>query len=182
MGQLTKNGAAFRKPPPTYYTLEGKHDEIEAIGGDPESFQQLGILIDPEHTDNKVNDNYLLQIFSFPVFDENTFFLEIIQRQGSRGFGGGNIRALAMSIIELEKQHKKRIEETKKKLMRTPSRQIMETCSHNDIGSIISTKHKELGKSITKHTFNLEDTISLEEMKIETERMSKLMKNLMHCI
>ena len=124
MGQLTKNGAAFRKPPPTYYTLEGKHDEIEAIGGDPESFQQLGILIDPEHTDNKVNDNYLLQIFSFPVFDENTFFLEIIQRQGSQGFGGGNIRALAMSIIELEKQHKKRIEETKKKLMKTPSRHI----------------------------------------------------------
>ena len=46
--------------------------------------------------------NYLLQIFSKPIFEEDTFFLEVIQRLGSRGFGSGNIKALAMSIA-LEK-------------------------------------------------------------------------------
>ena len=46
--------------------------------------------------------NYLLQIFSKPIFEEDTFFLEVIQRQGSRGFGSGNIKALAWSIA-LEK-------------------------------------------------------------------------------
>ena len=46
--------------------------------------------------------NYLLQIFSKPIFEEDTFFLEVIQRQGSRGFGSGNIKALALSIA-LEK-------------------------------------------------------------------------------
>ena len=42
--------------------------------------------------------NYLLQIFSKPIFEVDTFFLEVIQRQGSRGFGSGNIKALAMSM------------------------------------------------------------------------------------
>ena len=51
--------------------------------------------------------NCLLQIFAKPVFQDETFFLEVIQRQGSRGFGSGNIRALAMSIaIENNKKSK----------------------------------------------------------------------------
>jgi len=186
MKKLTKNGAFFRKPPPTYYTLEGKIEEIQAIGEDPKIFQELGILIDPEYTKEKnekdrVTD-YLLQIFSFPLFDTNTFFLEIIQRQGSRGFGGGNIRALAASIIELEKQHQEQIMETKKMLTRAPSRKILKTISHNDMGTPYNFKPKLLHKSMTKHTFNLEDTISLEELKMETERMAKNMKSIIHCI
>ena len=186
MKRLTKNGAFFRKPPPTYYTLEGKIEEIQAIGEDPKTFQELGILIDPEYTnENDEKDlvnSYLLQIFSFPIFDTNTFFLEIIQRQGSRGFGGGNIRALAASIIELEKQHQERITETKKKLTRAPSRKILRTSSHNDMETLFSFKPRQLLKSITKHTFNLEDTISLEELKMETERMAKIVKSIIHCI
>lgn len=47
--------------------------------------------------------NYLLQIFSKPLFEDDTFFLEVIQRQGSRGFGSGNIKALALSMA-LEKR------------------------------------------------------------------------------
>ena len=50
--------------------------------------------------------NYLLQIFSKPIFEDDTFFLEVIQRQGSRGFGSGNIKALALSIA-LENSRKK---------------------------------------------------------------------------
>ena len=108
---LNRNGAAFRKPPPTYYKLEGKTEEITSIGADVIEFSNLGILIDKEETEVRpdrpvkmftVDDDeeqvFLLQIFSFPLFGVDTFFLEVIQRQNSRGFGGGNIRALAQSI------------------------------------------------------------------------------------
>ena len=51
---------------------------------------------------------FLLQIFTKPVFEVDTFFMEIIQRKGAQGFGAGNIRALALSIIEMERR---RVEE-----------------------------------------------------------------------
>ena len=41
----------------------------------------------------------LIQIFTKPIFDEDTFFLEILERRGAKGFGAGNITALAKSII-----------------------------------------------------------------------------------
>ena len=41
---------------------------------------------------------YLLQKFTKCIFDKNTFFLEIIQRVGARGFGSGNITALWRSV------------------------------------------------------------------------------------
>ena len=53
--------------------------------------------------------NCLLQIFSKPLFRNETFFVEVIQRQGARGFGSGNIKALAMSIA-VENNKKKREE------------------------------------------------------------------------
>ena len=104
---LTNKGAEFRKPPPTYYALKEKQEEIRSIGRDTETFKQLGILIDKEQSEAQPNktshseqsEQFILQIFSFPVFLAETFFLEIIERQNSRGFGGGNIRALAQSII-----------------------------------------------------------------------------------
>lgn len=40
-------------------------------------------------------DKYLLQVFTQPIFDKNTVFLELIQRVGGvKGFGSGNIKAL----------------------------------------------------------------------------------------
>lgn len=41
---------------------------------------------------------YLMQKFTKPLFDRNTFFLEVIQRVGARGFGSGNITALWRSV------------------------------------------------------------------------------------
>ena len=46
---------------------------------------------------------YLLQIFTLPVFDEDIFFLEVIQCKGATGFGAGNVTALARSIEESSK-------------------------------------------------------------------------------
>lgn len=35
-----------------------------------------------------------MQVFSRPVFDRETFFVELIRRYGAKGFGSGNIVAL----------------------------------------------------------------------------------------
>lgn len=35
-----------------------------------------------------------MQVFTKPLFEETTFFMEIIQRFGATGFGAGNITAL----------------------------------------------------------------------------------------
>lgn len=41
---------------------------------------------------------YLLQVFTKPIFAEDTFFLELIERKGATGFGEGNIKALWRSV------------------------------------------------------------------------------------
>ncbi len=51
---------------------------------------------------------YLLQVFTKPIFGEDTFFLELIERRGATGFGEGNIRALWRSVkahMESEEYH-----------------------------------------------------------------------------
>ena len=83
-------------PPPTYtyYSLFEKQQEILEIGEDLKTFQEFGILIDLEHAEPtikfEVNEedesmlNYILQIFSLPLFGVKTFFLEIIQHRGQQ--------------------------------------------------------------------------------------------------
>ena len=61
--------------------------------------QKLKILID--YDDN----GYLLQIFSKPVQDRPTVFIEIIQRNNFQGFGAGNFKALFESI-EIEQNER----------------------------------------------------------------------------
>ncbi len=48
-------------------------------------------------------DGYLLQIFSKPIEDRPTLFLEIIQRKGAKSFGKGNFKAL-FEAIEREQE------------------------------------------------------------------------------
>ena len=47
-----------------------------------------------------------MQIFSEPLFQEDTFFMEVLERRGARGFGQGNITALARSIIADQTQRR----------------------------------------------------------------------------
>ena len=191
MNILTQKGAKFRKPPPTYYTLEGKVEEIKASGEDPATLQELGILVDAEYKEPKNKfqifeeddeddeDNFLLQIFSYPVFEANTFFMEIIQRKGAIGFGGGNIRALAQSIIELQKQHQERIIQTKQNLSRAPSKTILKSYSQNDFDSLYQFKTTGLNKSLDQNTFDPTPTITLsssQKLQIDAERLSNRKK------
>lgn len=68
-------------------------------GHDPHMLSQYGILLDTDvHTHNAPSQRYLLQVFSKPIFEEDTFFLELIERKGATGFGEGNIRALWRSV------------------------------------------------------------------------------------
>ena len=54
--------------------------------------KELKILVDRD------SDGYLLQLFTKPIEDRPTLFIEIIQRKGSNSFGKGNFRALFESI------------------------------------------------------------------------------------
>jgi len=97
---MTVNGARFRHPPPAYYTQTGQLEIIKSVGEDVGELQAYGILLDAEADvfDDGPGSRYLMQIFSHPLFERDTFFLEVIQRKGARGFGVGNVTALARSI------------------------------------------------------------------------------------
>ena len=53
-----------RRPPPTYYSLQDKQEEIRSLGQDMETFKQFGILIDKEQTDGEEEESqqFILQI------------------------------------------------------------------------------------------------------------------------
>lgn len=54
--------------------------------------KELHILVDYDE------QGYLLQIFTKPVEDRPTLFIEVIQRKNHTGFGAGNFKALFESI------------------------------------------------------------------------------------
>jgi 4-hydroxyphenylpyruvate dioxygenase len=83
---LRANGNEFLRAPDTYYNaLKSRIGEIDE---EVEALRDLNILVDRDEW------GYLLQIFTKPLLDRPTIFMEIIQRKLARGFGGGNIRAL----------------------------------------------------------------------------------------
>lgn len=87
---LRKNSVDFLSSPATYYQfLESRLGNIEE---DLDALRERDILADRD------NWGYLLQIFSKPLQSRPTLFIEIIQRVGARGFGGGNIRALFEAV------------------------------------------------------------------------------------
>ncbi len=67
-------------------------ERIGEIAEDLEDLKRLGILVDRD------DEGYLLQIFTKPIGDRPTVFLEVIERHGARGFGDGNFKALFEAI------------------------------------------------------------------------------------
>ena len=88
--QLRDNGVEFLRVPDTYY--EALPGRVGPIDEDYRDIAELGILADCD------DEGYLLQIFSKPLQDRPTLFIEVIQRHGARGFGVGNFKALFESI------------------------------------------------------------------------------------
>lgn len=93
--KLHENGVEFLRTPSTYY--DDLQARVGSIDENVDDLKELGILVDRD------NEGYLLQIFSKPVSDRPTFFFEIIQRKGARGFGIGNFKAL-FEAIEREQE------------------------------------------------------------------------------
>ncbi|KAL6137169.1 hypothetical protein ACLB2K_062464 [Fragaria x ananassa] len=99
-------------PPPTYYRNLKKRAGDVLSDEEIKECEELGILVDRD------DQGTLLQIFTKPVGDRPTIFIEIIQRVGCMlkneegkeyqkggcgGFGKGNFSALFKSIEEYEK-------------------------------------------------------------------------------
>jgi 4-hydroxyphenylpyruvate dioxygenase len=87
---LQARGVAFLRTPESYY--EGVPARVGEIDQSLEDLRRLGILVDRD------DEGYLLQIFTKPLGDRPTIFLEIIERHGARGFGEGNFKALFEAI------------------------------------------------------------------------------------
>ena len=97
MAKLRERGIEFLRVPDAYYDL--LPDRVGEIKESLDLIRELGILVD------KDDEGYLLQVFSRPIQDRPTMFIEIIQRRGSRGFGKGNFKALFESL-ELEQERR----------------------------------------------------------------------------
>lgn len=92
--QLEARGVEFLKVPDTYYdALKVRLAKASIkVKEDLEAIRRLHILVD---FDDK---GYLLQLFTAPLMDRPTVFIEIIQRAGCNGFGAGNFKSLFESI------------------------------------------------------------------------------------
>ncbi|KAK3745341.1 hypothetical protein QZH41_018904 [Actinostola sp. cb2023] len=91
---LKERGMMFLSIPDKYYDnlRERLKKSSITVKEDLDVVQKLKILVDfDEH-------GYLLQIFTKPVQDRPTLFLEVIQRHNHTGFGVGNFKALFESI------------------------------------------------------------------------------------
>lgn len=92
---LKASGIEFLRVPDTYYDVLPERIKKVNIREDLAVIKDLGILVDYD------DEGYLLQIFSRPLQDKPTAFIEVIERHGSRGFGKGNFKAL-FEALELE--------------------------------------------------------------------------------
>ena len=82
------------KIPDTYYDnlRKGLQNVGLEVQEDIDILQQHKILVDYDEK------GYLLQLFTKPLEDRPTFFLEVIQRRNHQGFGAGNFKALFEAI------------------------------------------------------------------------------------
>ena len=87
---MRARGVRFLRVPKTYY--DDARARMSGVDVPWDDIAPLGILVDRDQ------DGHLLQIFTENVCDRPTVFFEIIQREGSRGFGQGNFKALFEAI------------------------------------------------------------------------------------
>lgn len=93
---LRARGVQFIDVPETYYETVRMRLKTEKrnwqLQEDFDAIQRLNILIDYDE------GGYLLQLFTKPLMDRPTVFIEIIQRNSFDGFGAGNFKSLFEAI------------------------------------------------------------------------------------
>ncbi len=99
---LRDRGSEFLTIPSTYYTRLRERLAAQSsiqVRESIDELEKLHILVDYDE------NGYLLQIFTKPIEDRPTLFLEVIQRYNHQGFGAGNFKSLFESIeMEQEKR------------------------------------------------------------------------------
>jgi 4-hydroxyphenylpyruvate dioxygenase len=96
IAQFRSRGVSFLPVPPIYYTQLQERQEIPLSVAEFEEIARQQILIDWQETNPNA---LLLQTFTQPIFDQPTFFFELIERRlQAVGFGEGNFRALFEAI------------------------------------------------------------------------------------
>jgi len=107
MTKMKEYGFEFISIPSTYYEDPVIIDRLEnhLEPDEQKTVKELGILVDLDE------EGILLQIFTKPLFDRPTVFVEIIQRKcrgvtieipGCGGFGKGNFKSLFESVERLQ--------------------------------------------------------------------------------
>jgi len=100
---MKARGVEFISVPPKYYTTMRERMKSGALRWklkeDFNEIERLNILMDFDE------GGYLLQLFTKPLMDRPTVFIEIIQRENFDGFGAGNFKSLFESI---EREQEKR--------------------------------------------------------------------------
>lgn len=92
--RMKARGCEFLSIPPSYYEhlRESLKKHGTPVQEDLDHIQKLNLLCDHDEK------GYLLQIFTKPLEDRPTFFIEVIQRRNHEGFGAGNFKALFEAI------------------------------------------------------------------------------------
>jgi 4-hydroxyphenylpyruvate dioxygenase len=104
--KMQQRGLKFLTVPPAYYSqLESLPLNLRQRQG----IADLQILVD---RDCSLPQALLMQIFTQPIFEQPTFFLEFIERrQEAKGFGGGNFKALFEAV---EREQDKRFSQVRR--------------------------------------------------------------------
>ncbi|KAG9246118.1 4-hydroxyphenylpyruvate dioxygenase-like protein [Calycina marina] len=96
VANLRARGVEFINVPATYYETMRMRLKMEKrnwkLQESFEEIERLNILVDFDE------GGYLLQLFTKPLMDRPTVFLEIIQRNEFDGFGAGNFKSLFEAI------------------------------------------------------------------------------------
>ena len=107
VSQMRSLGVKFLSVPLAYYINLQQRLDRDLISISDSEFQKIvreGVLVDwHQHQ----TESLLQQIFTEPILEQPTFFLEIIERrQNTQGFGEGNFQAL-FEAVEREQLHNK---------------------------------------------------------------------------
>lgn len=109
VGLLIQRGITFNTMKDEYYEelRERLHNDDIVLKEDLSELQRLNILVDYDSSSRRKKDkgcNYILQIFTKPLHDRPTLFIEIIQRHHHNGFGKGTFKGLFKSIEEQQEK------------------------------------------------------------------------------
>jgi 4-hydroxyphenylpyruvate dioxygenase len=101
VSQMRSRGVDFLDVPPSYYQQIKQRANLLLQDWEWQKIINSQILIDRQEFSP---ESLLMQIFTQPIFNKPTFFLELIERrQQARGFGEGNFQALFEAVEREQK-------------------------------------------------------------------------------